>query len=299
MDENRDISIPVIGILLATHNPGSYIEAQIESIRNQVGVSLVIYWGDYKSSIKTKDLVRNLLKDFNYTEISIDRPGPAANFFELLRNCKENFIAFSDQDDYWLPNKLINQVNLIRKFPQTPSLAHSNIEILLDDRRVLRKSICNNHDVTTLLKRNCCQGCTIMINRSARDIILNTLPEKIVWHDWWIGIVISITGKIYKSDETEVLYRIHDRNLVGLPSAFQRFRNFLARDAGIVSYQIQEAINRFDDSLGIDLKAIQNFQNMISNDWKRRLLANLNSKRTRSNIIEDLAHRISWTLRKP
>jgi hypothetical protein len=48
-----------------------------------------------------------------------------------------------------------------------------------------------------------------------------------------------------------------------------------------------------------NLQTIRHFQDLTSDDWKRRLLANLKFKRARENVIEDVVHRIAWTLRKP
>lgn len=299
MLKTSEPSFPVIGVLLATHNPTPFILEQIESIRNQEQVSTVVYWGDYGSSNETKQYVRDLLKGLKYFEIEIKKPGPAANFFELLRSSSEDYVAFADQDDYWLSGKLINQFNLMKNSSRTPSLAHSNIEKLVGDKRVSRKSICNDHLFSSLAIKNCCQGCTIMINRAAKDVILSTLPDKIIWHDWWIGIVVSITGKIYFAEETEVLYRIHKGNTIGLPNAFQRLRNFLMRSGEPASYQIKEAIERFDQVLGPNSATTRQLQNLISDDWRKRLVANMKAKRTRTNVVAEILHRISWTIRKP
>lgn len=43
-------SVPTVAVLLATHQPKSYIEEQIQSIQAQNGVKTKIYWGDHASS---------------------------------------------------------------------------------------------------------------------------------------------------------------------------------------------------------------------------------------------------------
>lgn len=299
MQAKDDNLLPRVGILLATHKPNEDIALQIESIKFQEAVSTRIYWGDYGSSEKTKDYVRSLLNGSNYVEISIDRPGPAANFFHLLRHCEEDFIAFSDQDDIWILNKLINQINLIRNFAEVPSLAHSNVEKFIDGRRIQRDSICGDHQFSSLAITNCCQGCTIMINRKAREMILSSLPGNLVWHDWWIGIVVSMTGKIFVGSQTEVLYRIHNGNTIGLPNTFKRLKNFISRDPGLVSYQIREAVERYGHYLNPQSPLLRQLQNLSSDDWKKRLIANIRAKRTRRSILEEIMHRLAWTIRKP
>ena len=76
--------IPVVDVLLATHNPTEFVIEQIDSIKSQVGVKTKIYWGDYGSSKQAKEFVRNLLTDMDFMEFQVQNPGPAENFFYLL-----------------------------------------------------------------------------------------------------------------------------------------------------------------------------------------------------------------------
>ena len=150
MTNQKNPITPLVAVLLATNNPSDYIEDQIESIRLQKNVRTIIYWGDYKSSTHTKEKVKKLLAGFEYREYEILESGPAANFFFLLEQSKEEYIAFADQDDVWLPNKLANQVQLLQKSSEIPSLAHSNSEVLLGDKRLSKLSHCKNHDFFSL-----------------------------------------------------------------------------------------------------------------------------------------------------
>ena len=105
MTNQKESTAPLVAVLLATNNPSDHIEEQIQSIRLQKNVKTVIYWGDYQSSTHTKKKIRKLLGGFDYREYEILESGPAANFFFLLKQSKEDYIAFADQDDVWLPNK--------------------------------------------------------------------------------------------------------------------------------------------------------------------------------------------------
>ena len=299
MPQNNLDVLPLVGVLLATHKPSRFIADQIESIKSQEGVRIRIYWGDYESPESEKEYVRGLLGDINFKEYQIYDPGPAANFFFLLKQASEEYIAFSDQDDIWMPNKLVNQVNLLHGNSEIPSLAHSNSEVLFKGKRIIKKSRCQNHDFATLAVTNCCQGCTMMINSAARETILSSLPEGIIWHDWWIGLVMCLTGRLYLSTETEVLYRIHEGNVIGLPKFSKRLRNFLQHPQGQISYQINEAIERFGNLEINDPKSFQHIRNLTSPTMKIRFLSNMSHRSRRDNNLVDFLRRLAWVLKQP
>jgi rhamnosyltransferase len=290
---------PIVAVLLATNNPSNYVVEQIESIKKQEKVHVRLYWGDYASPQETKNLVRELLEGFDFREFDINLPGPAENFFFLLKQTDEKYIAFSDQDDIWLPSKLYNQVKLLELYDEKPVLVHSTSEILFQGERIKRNAKCQDHTISTLAVSNCCQGCTIMINKLAKDTVLSSLPSGLVWHDWWIGLVISLKGLIIYSDETEVLYRIHGSNTIGVPSFTKKLWNFLANDSSPVSYQITQALDRFGPSDSASDPIFMNIRSICSAKFSTRFFANMTDMRRRISIKEDILRRVSWTLRQP
>ena len=290
--------LPNVAVLLATHNPPGFIDQQIESIKRQFGVKVKIYWGDYGSSKETKNHIRILLNDIEFIEFEIRNPGPAKNFFELLKNADEEYISFSDQDDIWLPNKLFYQVNQLKKTPHIPSLTHSTAQILKNGKVIPRKSLCLDHKFNSLALSNCCQGCTLMINSAAKKVILDSLPEKIIWHDWWMGLVISVTGIIHYSPHTEVLYRIHHSNTIGIPSNLKKILLSIKRPSGLVSFQIHQILKNYSINGKILNQELTLINDLTSNSIMRRLNANIRVKK-REALLQYLLRRILWTIKKP
>jgi len=290
---------PTVAVLLATHNPSSYLAEQIESIRNQEKVTIRLYWGDYASPEVTKNQIRDLLKGIDFLEFDITMPGPAENFFFLMRQTDEKYLAFSDQDDIWLSRKLINQVKLLEPYDSEPALTHSTPEILKDKKKIKQKPRCFSHSFEFLAVSNCCQGCTIMINKKAKEIVLASLPPRIIWHDWWIGLVISLKGKILLSEEVEVLYRVHDSNTIGIPSFRRKITNFLNNQSSPITYQIIQSLNRFVGTSYAENPIFRKLVAICSAGFATRLIANLTDVRRRNSMGKDILRRVSWTLRKP
>ena len=139
----------------------------------------------------------------------------------------------------------------------------------------------------------------MMINGPAREIILKSLPEKIIWHDWWIALVLSLVGKISFSEETFVLYRIHSNNAIGIPSILKRVNNLRRRPEGLLSYQIEEAIKLYATSSDSNIKDLLRIQRVTDPDRCVRFRVLVSDKRRRISLTDDVLRRIAWVLRQP
>jgi hypothetical protein len=292
-------SLPTVAVLLATHKPGDYIYPQIHSIKNQIGVNLQIYWGDFGSSFEEKERIRECLYGCKVNEVNIASAGPANNFFTLLRESKEEYVSFCDQDDVWLPNKTINQITILHNAGQIPALVHSNSAVLQNEVISTKPTICLDHSFNSLAFYNCCQGCTMTMNAAAREVILENLPDEIIWHDWWAALVISLTGKIFFSKDTDTLYRLHDNNAIGIPTKMRRVTRFICRKPGLVSYQIQSALNLFGHRVQLEEKELFQIKRIISPNRVDRFVGALKDVKRRPKAYEDLIRRILLVIKQP
>ena len=111
-------------VVLASYNGIKYIKEQIDSILTQKGVNVSLNIYDDCSNDGTLEFIVSEYSS-NSTQIQIKKniipTGSAANnFFQALTNIDENeiekydFIAFADQDDIWLPNKLFEAGQKLR-----------------------------------------------------------------------------------------------------------------------------------------------------------------------------------------
>ena len=292
---HEDSDLPEVAVLLATHNPTETIEEQIYSIYTQNSVKVKIYWGDDRSTDETKDYVRKLLAGKNYVEIKDTGVGATKNFLHLLRFPTEEFIAFSDQDDIWLPEKLIQHINLIKDSSDIPALSHSNSMVLKNGKTYKKKSVCQDHTFYQLSWQNCVQGCTILLNTKAQKL-LNSMPQNFVLaHDWWAAQVISLHGKIFFNENVDTHYRIHSANDVGLPDNLERSKRVLLRKSGVKSQQALEILSLESSSLTTGSKNIElmrrYWQQIYSGGFFARLKIALTDKKARKSRFEDVLRR--------
>jgi glycosyltransferase involved in cell wall biosynthesis len=300
---HEDSDLPEVAVLLATHNPTETIEEQINSIYAQNSVKVKIYWGDDRSTEESKNYIRKLLAGKNYVEIKDTGVGATKNFLHLLRFPTEEYIAFSDQDDIWLPEKLAQHVNLIKDSSDLPALSHSNSMVFKNGKTSKKKSVCQDHTFYQLSWQNCVQGCTILLNSKAQQL-LNSMPQNYVLaHDWWAAQVISLYGKIFFNENIDLLYRIHSENEVGLPGTVARVKRSLSRPPNVQSRQALEILGHVSTLTALNIfevSAMQGYWEQISSGGRLlRLKIALNGKKARKSLLEETWRRLSLVFREP
>lgn len=111
---------PRVLVLLAAYNGMRWIAEQVDSILQQTGVSVSILISVDESTDGTEAWVDELcLRDARVRCLAygVRFGGAARNFFRLINECSAegvDYISFADQDDIWLPDKLISAAQVMR-----------------------------------------------------------------------------------------------------------------------------------------------------------------------------------------
>lgn len=292
-----------VAVLLATYKPNlDYLEEQINSIVNQVGVRVKLYWADDSGSRVEYDRVKTVLNKYKHLDVTshLENVGANSNFLHLLEASNDSevdFYAFSDQDDIWESDKLIRHAVVLAQFGGKIACTHSTSMLQVDGKQMPGRNLCQKHELHTLLAENCFQGCTMMINGPARKIVLSLPAEGIAWYDWWIGSIVSIAGTTIYIEGTDTNYRLHDGNLVGIPKGMARLNRLATKGRGERLSQSLNLLN-FCQAHGHQLAAneIQKWINGHTGKFVSRLHFALSDRRRRKRILEDLARRV-FTIR--
>lgn len=157
--------------------------------------------------------------------------GPTTTFMTLLRAAIDagadtgaDTVAFADQDDVWLPDKLARGLDALARHAE-PTLYCSR-QILVDQHlRVLSNSATIRHapSFPAALSQNIATGCTVMLNPAAARLIAQSRPPSATLHDWWSYLVVGAVGGTLIMDPTPtVKYRQHGANMVGAPASTPR-----------------------------------------------------------------------------
>jgi len=57
-------------------------------------------------------------------------------------------------------------------------------------------------------------GCTMLINRQLLELA-SPIAKGAYMHDWWMGLVASVFGRIVYLDDSSICYRQHENNCLG------------------------------------------------------------------------------------
>jgi glycosyltransferase involved in cell wall biosynthesis len=289
-----------VAILLATYNPGFHIEEQLASIASQTYTDFKIYWGDDGSDEKQVLNIRKLLEPFAFEEYHFNRIGATQNFFELLKETEEEYIAFCDQDDVWMPEKLEKQKRALEDFQSIPSLSHSPVQILRDGQLTSVIDLCQDHSITQLTGENCCRGCTMMINQAAKIKILQVNSKFATWHDWLAISVVSSIGKIHKVEQPLVQYRLHSKNSIGVPNYSRRILSYLQREKGVLLSQFESIHSVLRPELEHDvLEEYSRFFDLFKGNLLKRAFNLLFDEQRRKSNILDSIRKIVWSFKTP
>ncbi|EGP4777837.1 glycosyltransferase family 2 protein [Enterococcus faecium] len=211
-----------VTILLSTYNGEKYLVEQIESLIAQKDVEVNILVRDDGSTDATKKILSKYEKFGLIKWYTGKKLGPAYSFIDLIHKAPiSDYYAFCDQDDIWLENKLSKSISAI-KSKKVPCAYFSSKTLVNCDLK--RMPYSDNQfeesdiSLSTILFRSIASGCTITFNHELKDILDIYKPNYIQMHDSWVILLAKIFGEVIYDKESNILYRIHEKNAVGVPS---------------------------------------------------------------------------------
>ncbi|MDA8579250.1 glycosyltransferase family 2 protein [Rhodobacteraceae bacterium] len=236
----------MIDILLSTYNGEKYLTVLLDSIISQSYECWRLIVRDDESTDSTLKILRDFQEKYptkiEILDDTLGNIGPLRSFEQLLVHSKENYIMFCDQDDIWLPFKISDSITELIKTEREnldqPIIAITDLTIVDANLNVIHDSAWRYMkiyptsfvDPINLGMRNYVIGCTLLLNKAARDVSL-PFPSDALMHDWWIGLAtLSNQGRICPVKKPTILYRQHSANTVGArainyPRMLLRFMN--------------------------------------------------------------------------
>ena len=238
-------SLPHIAVLMATYNGDQFIEEQINSILAQKNVQVSLYIRDDHSTDRTREIIdtyqRSNGKIFLLPSKS-EQLNVTRNFFSIV--CETDlsdmdYIAYSDQDDIWLENKLDAAVTAMQK--NNVNCYASNLLRGNALGQVIRQSSVLSRVLNYLLnfKSNnqlrwdhyfeaASAGCSLVMNKQAAIYLqsrLRNMYDKIpldASHDWSTYAITRIGGNQWYIDSNAyIIYRQHSGNAYGTNNGFK------------------------------------------------------------------------------
>lgn len=210
-------------ILLSTYNGEKYVAEQLDSILQQKDVTVNIVIRDDGSKDSTLGIINDFRNKFKgKIDLIVGRNiGWKKSFFELIQYADDHYsdkkyFAFSDQDDIWLPDKLINGIRLLETLHNPIKLYCSNLLGLKENgEKILIRRDYMKPTYKNCLVINRATGCTVLFNKNLLRVISHSDVKTPVAHDQWLYMVAVLCGEVIIDSIPHILYRLHDNNQIG------------------------------------------------------------------------------------
>ena len=237
--QNQFQPLPHIAVLMATYNGEKYLKEQIDSILAQKNVQVSLFVRDDNSVDQTRSIIEEYAATTGKVFLLPTKPlqlNVTKNFFSIVREIdltQVDYIAYSDQDDIWLDNKLDAAVTDIRI--NKVNCYASNLLRGNADGHVIKKRSPFSRLFQYLLnfKSNnqlswdhyfeaASAGCSLVLDKKAAlylqqrlNDVYDRIPEN-ASHDWSTYAITRIGGHAwYISANAYIIYRQHSGNAYG------------------------------------------------------------------------------------
>lgn len=210
---------PLISIIIPTYNRAHYLIDALDSIKHQTYTHWECLVVDDGSTDNTSLLMidycsKNLR--FKYFKRSPDYPkgsNGSRNFG--LDNSKGAYIAFCDDDDYWLQDKLEKQLIIFEQHPEV-GLVTGNIEFVNSDGlrtgRVIKQTGNHGYVFKELLFKNRLSMITPVLKKEVFEKVGYFNTDFTISEDWEYWRRVAYYYPFYALSDVLACVRKHDSN---------------------------------------------------------------------------------------
>lgn len=237
------MSAPSVSVAMATFNGARFLPEQLESIVSQSVAPIELIICDDGSSDDTQSIAEEFAARSGFpvqVHVNRSRLGYARNFRKAASLCSGELIAFCDQDDWWLPQRL-EACTAHFEDPEVQLLYHN--AWLVDETRGRLGLLYDAERERAALRLkpvgpwNHSYGLVQIFRSGLRrfddlwDQSLNHIPDPmdIMSHDQWYFFVAEAWGRVEFMDQALLEYRQHGANSVSAQQMRPAVENRLLR----------------------------------------------------------------------
>lgn len=236
--KNQKKQEELISILLAVYNPNlHWLKELLDSLNRQTYSNLELIICDDASE---EERFRNMVEMVNQCMTNFpvrvlrnsENIGSNRTFLRLITEASGAYLAFCDQDDIWLENKIERLYQALKT--EKAVLSYCDMQVIDKNGKLIGKSlkdirkrlnyIKGEHLTSNYMFRNCTAGCSMLLDKNCA-LMAEVVPEGTYW-DHWLCILASMQGKVTFVKERLVFYRIHGENQSGILAGIGSWENY-------------------------------------------------------------------------
>lgn len=213
---SRKHAMACFDIIIPTFNRSAVLPKTLRSVQNQTFSDWRCFIAEDGKTQENLAAVTPFLKDNRFIYLPGRHAGcPAAPRNRAIRTGDAPFIAFLDDDDLWLPEKLATQLQFMEQNPICVLLGTNayrwNGSTPIENSAPLFSQTLHTGKITfeTLLARNPLINSTAVLRRSilSRSGMLNEDPELAAGEDYELWLRVAPLGEVWVLDKVLAAYR--------------------------------------------------------------------------------------------
>lgn len=207
---------PCVSVIVTTYNRVSLLAETINSILSQTYSDFELIIVDNMSEDGTREYIGGMtdarihyFRNSNNGIIAVNR-----NFG--IRHAKGRYVAFCDDDDLWLPDKLNQQVSLL-EMNLGVALCYTHAESFIGDRTLtlrMNRNVYRNH-FFELLRGNYIPNSSVLVRRKIFKELGFLTEDPLLREDYEMWLRIARCYRFMGVDASLIRYRIHPSNVAG------------------------------------------------------------------------------------
>ena len=211
---------PRVAVLLPVTGRAPFVEDQIRSIINQPGtrpeIHLLLNGLKGQSAERLVEAAGASLASVRIVQDPLGLPTAFLDLIAAQAFQNAPFVAYSDQDDLWHPEKLKAAVAAIGDRRDAVLWVSGRMEFEEGDERRTRLIVPNPWSMADVAVRCPAPGCCMVMNAPMLEQVAELANRRgVVMHDWLTVALATAQGTLVIDPRPLVRYRLHDGQTFG------------------------------------------------------------------------------------
>lgn len=197
-----------VSVVMATYNGEKYLREQLDSIINQTYPIHEIIIQDDCSTDGTVAIIKEYIENYSFIKLYVNEHnlGFNQNFKTAVMRATGDFVALSDQDDVWFPEKIESQIKAIGNYDLCCSP-----HIVNDKEGNKLPAIWWDANIERLLFFSCVCGHNMLCRRDFVQNEKNWLDS--IWYDWSLSLHAVLGKGIIQVEKPLLWFRSHENEV--------------------------------------------------------------------------------------
>lgn len=242
-------NFPKVSIAMAIYKPNKiWLLQQLASLNNQdyKGEMELLVWNDSPEYQEAEQILQQCITNFSFQLLSDGQNhGATGAFAQLTEAAQGKYIAYCDQDDIWLSEKISKAVTVMEQHSSC-CICHVGMNLINGQGEMFQQmpypdtlAVINSpsYQQQNFILRNFAFGCAMLVNTDFAKSVL-PFPGHGVYHDQWLACCGAYQGQVIFLADKLLLHRIHASNtsavLQGITQKKDYYQKKLPRDTELV-----------------------------------------------------------------